>query len=193
MTTPKLAISVESTAWGIGLPIETTSSPGTKENWELVPHQIGWFSQSCTMVILEIASDGVLITASIDKARNLGVWDMQTKKLKSVDRTQAWCCFHCLCSWIQTSAERRFRPTLWYGINKGSKYPIMTIRASYLIGIRVSISNRHRAITADRKVFSVCGTSKIYSCKHCIRIVGRHNGSWRFSQKELWYHAGETV
>ena len=131
-------------------------SPGTKENWELVPHtRLDGFHKACTMDILEIASDGVLITASIDKARNLGVWDMQTKKLKSrlIGHKRGVVSIAYAEEYkLLLSAGFEYDALIWDV--KGSKYPIMTIHGHHapLIGIRVvPFQTGTRAITADRK------------------------------------------
>jgi WD40 repeat protein/Ca2+-binding EF-hand superfamily protein len=139
-----------------GYELRLIPSPGTKENWELVPHvRLDGFHKACTMDILEIPSDGVLITASIDKKRNLGVWDMQTGKLKSklVGHKRGVVSLAFADEYkLLLSAGFEYDALIWDV--KGSKYPIMTIHGHHapLIGIRVvPFASGTRAITADRK------------------------------------------
>ena len=139
-----------------GYALKLIPSPGTKENWELVPHiLLDGFHRACTMDILEIPSDGVLVTASIDKKRNLGVWDMQTGKFKSklIGHKRGVVSIAFADEYkLLLSAGFEYDALIWDV--KGSKYPIMTIHGHHapLIGIRVvPFASGTRAITADRK------------------------------------------
>ena len=67
-----------------GYRVKMTTAGGLKDFYELEPKfRLANFHKACAMDMVEIRKEGVLVTSSMDKEKNLALWDVHTKKWKS--------------------------------------------------------------------------------------------------------------
>jgi WD40 repeat protein/Ca2+-binding EF-hand superfamily protein len=139
-----------------GYRVKMTTAGGLKDFYELEPKfRLAHFHKACAMDMVEIRKDGVLVTSSMDKEKNLALWDVHTKKWKSAlvgHKRGVVSLAYAPDHGLLVSAGFEYDALVWDV--KGSKFPIMAINGHHasLIGIKICpFQSGSNAVTCDRK------------------------------------------
>ena len=165
-----------------GYKVVMTTAGGLKDFYDLSPFfRLEGYHRACAMDILEIEKEGVLVTSSIDKHKNLGLWDIHTKKFRSPLQGHSRGVVSIVYADDQNllvSAGFEYEALIWDV--KGSKFPIMTISGHHspLVGVSLApFTTGSNAITLDRK-----GNFKMWDIRRSTHSKALLLEAWEVSQ-----------